>query len=77
MLDVLSKHLSNEVTGCTVFRWIEGLSKEEQEAFAAIKEKSAKINLVSLFSDLNKEAELPFKLTAFRSHMRGYCTCPN
>lgn len=77
MLDILSKHLSTEVYGCTVFRWIEGLPQEEQDAFAAVKEKSAKIKLATLFSDLNKESELPFKLTAFRSHMRDYCTCRN
>ena len=77
MLEVLSKHLSNEITGCTVSRWIDELPQEERDAFAAVKEKSAKIKLATLFSDLNKETELPFKLTAFRSHMRDYCTCRN
>jgi hypothetical protein len=77
MLDVLSKHLSDEVAGCTVSKWIDGLPNEEREAFAAVKEKNATIKLASLFSDLNAESKLPFKLTAFRSHMRGYCTCRN
>jgi hypothetical protein len=77
MLDILSKHLSTEVFGCVVSRWIDALPQEEQEAFAAVKEKSAKIKLAVLFADINKESELPFKLTAFRSHMRDYCTCQN
>jgi hypothetical protein len=77
MLDILSKHLSTEVFGCVVARWIDALPQEEQEAFAAVKEKSAKIKLAVLFADINKESELPFKLTAFRSHMRDYCTCQN
>jgi hypothetical protein len=77
MLDILSKHLSNEVTGCTVSRWIDSLPQEEQDAFASVKEKSARIKIAVLFSDLTKESELPFKLTAFRSHMRDYCTCQN
>jgi hypothetical protein len=75
MLEVLSKHLSTEVFGCVVARWIEDLPAEEREAFAAVKEKNAAIKIASLYSDLNEESKLPFKLTAFRSHMRGYCTC--
>ena len=77
MLDILSKHLSTEVFGCVVSRWIDALPKEEQDAFAAVKEKSAVIKIASLYTDLNEESKLPFKLTAFRSHMRGYCTCQN
>jgi hypothetical protein len=77
MLDILSKHLANEVTGCAVSRWIDGLPQEEQDAFAIVKEKNAKIKIAVLFADLTKESELPFKLTAFRSHMRDYCTCRN
>jgi len=77
MLEALIKHLYNETTGCVVAQWIIKLSIEEQEAFASIKEKSARVKIASLYSDLSKETELPFKLTAFRSHMRGYCTCQN
>jgi hypothetical protein len=78
MLDVLNKHLSTTTSnGCVVAHWVERLSEEEQKAFLAVKENSAKIKIAHLFSDLHKEEELPFKLTAFRSHMRGYCTCRN
>jgi len=77
MLDVLNKHLSDEKAGCTVSTWIDELPQEECEAFYALKLNNAKINIASLYKDLNLEAELPFKLTAFRSHMRGYCTCQN
>jgi len=75
MLEVLAKHLTSSTSGCVVAQWITGLKEEEQKAFAQAKENNSKIKLANLFTDLNKELELPFKLTAFRSHMRGYCTC--
>jgi hypothetical protein len=77
MLEVLTKHLSDKVSVCVVAKWITELSIEEQAAFASVKEKNANIKIALLYSDLNAETELPFKLTAFRSHMRGYCTCQN
>lgn len=77
MLDILNKHLNTDSKGCSVHQWMLSLPVEEQEAFALVKENNAKISLASLFADLNKEDELPFKLTAFRSHLRGYCTCQN
>lgn len=77
MLEVLTKHLSplEKEQNCTVAMWIKTLKDEEQKAFEEIKEKSSTINVAHLFNDLNKQSRLPFKLTAFRSHLRGYCTC--
>ena len=75
MLEVLTKHLSDKLTGCVVEQWVSSLKDEEQQAFAAVKEHNVRIKLSRLYSDLNKEYELPFKLTAFRSHMRSYCSC--
>ena len=77
MIDILNKHLSTEDEGCTVQQWVESLTQEEKEAFALVKQNNKNIKLASLFSDLSKEDNLPFKLTAFRSHFRGYCTCQN
>jgi hypothetical protein len=77
MLDILNKHLNTENKGCSVRQWLLSLPQEEQKAFAQVKENNAKISAAGLFADLNKEDELPFKLTAFRSHLRGYCTCQN
>jgi hypothetical protein len=76
LVDVLTKHLSSARQGCVVNGWLSGLTKEEREAFEKIKEQSTSINVVILYKDLSENAELPFKLTAFRSHLRGYCTCP-
>jgi hypothetical protein len=75
MLDILNKHLVSERKGCSVNTWLLLLPQEEQEAFALVKENNLNISIASLFADLNKEDILPFKLTAFRSHLRGYCTC--
>ena len=75
MLDVIEKHLNGDNQGCVVARWIDGLKDEEKQAFSKVQANSQQIHLASLFSDLNKQINLPFKLTAFRSHLRGYCTC--
>jgi len=75
MLEVLAKHLATDNTTCVVAQWVETLSEDEQKAFALIKENNNKVKNAHLFTDLSKEIDLPFKLTAFRSHMRGYCTC--
>ena len=76
MLEVLTKHLdSSSATGCVVSQWISTLTKEEQKLFQQIKEKNTAIKLTQLYKDLNKDTDLPFKMTAFRSHLRGYCTC--
>lgn len=75
MLEVLNKHLTEQPVLCVVAKWISGLAAEEQEAFAKITENSKRIHLATLFTDLSTQTDLPFKLTAFRSHIRGYCTC--
>ena len=75
MLDVLEKHLTPAAKKCVVSDWVDGLEKAEQQAFTKIMENSKTIHMASLFTDLNKQTPLPFKLTAFRSHLRGYCTC--
>jgi len=75
MLEILNKYLSDEDDGCMVYQWVLSLPQEEQEAFALVKQNNKNIKLATLFTDLDKEDKLPFKLTAFRSHFRGYCTC--
>lgn len=75
MLEVLTKHLEKDHTFCVVSQWLITLSIEEQNAFTKIMENSKKIIIADLYKDLHTETELPFKLTAFRSHMRGYCSC--
>lgn len=75
MLDVLEKHLNAGPTKCVVERWLDSLSAPEKTAFTKIKENSETIDLASLYKDLTSTVTLPFKLTAFRSHLRGYCTC--
>lgn len=75
MLDVLNKHLHAEPKKCVVSQWIVGLPDDEQTAFNAVMEHNQQIHIASLFKDLSNETKLPFKLTAFRSHIRGYCTC--
>jgi hypothetical protein len=76
MLDVLNKHLhANENKGCVVEDWIKQLDSKEQDAFAEIKKNNHEVKIAQLYKDLSTQLELPFKLTAFRSHLRGYCTC--
>lgn len=74
MLDILEKHLEGPAGGCVVAKWITELPKKEQEVFAALKASKVTV-FADLYRDLSDNIELPFKLTAFRSHMKGYCTC--
>lgn len=75
MLDLLTKHLTVDTSVCKVAQWIKTLSEDEQKAFDALRENNAKVNNADLYKDLSKEVTLSFGMTAFRSHMRGYCTC--
>lgn len=76
MLDVLNKHLTETPSVCVVAQWISGLGEQERVAFVQLRNND-KVVAASLYKDLNEEDELPFKLTAFRSHLKGYCTCQN
>jgi hypothetical protein len=76
VLDILNKHINTATEGCSVSAWIDTLEDAEKQAFNNIREHSENINVSSLYNDLNDTDKLPFKLTAFRSHLRSYCTCP-
>lgn len=76
MLDVLGAHIEklSESKKCATAAWIEGLAEQEQKAFAQLIE--AKANAQRLYDDLTKAGnDLPFGMTTFRMHMKGYCTC--
>ena len=75
MLDVLNKHLEAKADLCSMGQWVTTLDDKTKEAFEAIKQNNKSIVLAELYKDLIKETELPFKLTIFRSHLRGYCSC--
>lgn len=75
MLEVLNKHLESKADLCAMGQWINTLDDKTQEAFNAIKENNKSVILQELYNDLSKETELPFKITVFRSHLRGYCAC--
>lgn len=76
VLDILNKHINTATEGCSVSAWIDNLEDAEKKAFDDIRENSTNINVSSLYSELSNTDKLPFKLTAFRSHLRSYCTCP-
>jgi len=76
VLEVLNKHIQTASDACSVGYWLSTLAVDEQKAFESIKENSKNINISSLYAELNLNEDLPFKLTAFRSHLRSYCTCP-
>jgi hypothetical protein len=75
LVDILQKHLSKPplVKGCIVASWAADLSEEEQQVLSNLQTKA--VIVADLYRDLSV-ANLPFKLTAFRSHMKGYCACP-
>lgn len=75
MLNILQKHLEKEAAFeiCVVAAWVLTLNEDEQKIINKLIETRAVV-VASLYKDLNSEG-VPFKLTAFRAHMRGYCTC--
>jgi len=76
MLEILKKHIETASDGCSVQDWIDTLEPAEQKAFEDISENSKNINVTSLYKEIAATDPLPFKITAFRSHLRSYCTCP-
>lgn len=78
MLDtVLEAYLTKPVeVKCLVGKWVAEKDEKFQELFRKI-ENHPKLNLTELFKDMSAEESLPFKITLFRSHMRGDCACKN
>jgi hypothetical protein len=62
------------ISTCVVQDWINGLQPEYKEALDKVRQ-NQQLNAKQLFDDLHEAMDLPYKLTAFRSHMRGYCSC--
>jgi len=75
MIDILEQYIAQPSgEGCAMNIWLSSQPKEVQSMFEKLQENKS-INLSSLFSDLNQHSPLPFKITLFRMHMRGYCSC--
>ena len=79
--ELIAEQLESKRFNCSVARWIVTLDEEDKNAFLQLKLELSKnsryVNIASLFQSLLNKTTIPFKLTAFRSHMQGYCTCQN
>lgn len=79
--ELIAEQLEIKKFNCTVAKWINTLDAEDKDAFLQLKDALTKdskyINVASLYASLSSKTHVPFKLTAFRSHMQGYCTCQN
>ena len=79
--ELIAEQLETKKFNCTVSKWIHTLDAEDKDAFLQLKDALSKdskhINIASLYTALSSKTSIPFKLTAFRSHMQGYCTCQN
>lgn len=73
--NLLESHLNIPTEGCAAGNWVTTLPDEEQTLLKKLSEKKG-LNLTKFFAELSKESNLPFKLTTFKSHMRGACACP-
>ena len=62
------------VSVCCVQAWVNSLEPDYKEALNKVRENN-QLNVQQLFDDLSEHMNLPYKLTAFRAHMKGYCTC--
>jgi hypothetical protein len=61
---------------CCIAMWIQSLPKEDAQKFESLRTENTKVPIKNLYEALIASGhELPGKLTAFRSHFKGYCTC--
>lgn len=74
ILDILEEQLVPRKAKCSVGKWVDTLNPEEQQVLEKIKATGV-YNLSELYRKLDERTELPYKMTSFKSHMRGVCTC--
>lgn len=75
MIDILEEYLAMPSgDGCAMNVWLTSQPKEVQEIFGKLGENKS-LNLASLYNDLNARSPLPFRISLFRMHMRGTCSC--
>jgi hypothetical protein len=72
--DIIKTHLEQTTPRCTVGKWVLSLDTPDQNEFNTLFD--MKINYASFYRLLEKSTQVPFKLTSFKSHMRGDCSCP-
>lgn len=61
---------------CKMSKWLNTLSKEDREKFESLKNENSRVDIKNLYEALIAAGHnIPAKLTAFRSHFKGYCTC--
>jgi hypothetical protein len=72
--DILREHLETvtKPIKCTVGNWIDDQEPEVNELLLGLA--AIDVNVSALFRSL--EQEVPFRLTTFKIHMKGNCTCP-
>jgi tryptophanyl-tRNA synthetase len=79
MLESFTEFLVDKPSECSVQKWLNTLTSEDQGNYLRVEEKyraGANISMVHVYKALAEEvSNLPFKLTSFRSHMNGTCTC--
>jgi hypothetical protein len=64
-----------ELEGCVVGIWAQSQDAEFQEVFNSLRG-NTNVNLTQVLSAVKTHnPDLPFKRTAFSSHMRGDCSC--
>ena len=62
---------------CVVAKWLTTLSKEEAKEFIECIS-VPKLSAAGLYNSIVSQGiELPFKVTTFRMHVKGYCPCQN
>ena len=65
-----------EVQGCVTGVWVKSQDEELQEVISSLRN-NTNVNLTEILNALKSHTpDLPFKRTAFVSHMRGGCSCP-
>jgi hypothetical protein len=78
-LPLFTEFLEEKKFECVVKKWLNELTSEDQSEYAVLESKyraGAKIDISKVYNKLlDGTAYLPFKLTSFRTHIKGVCTC--
>jgi len=76
---LFTEFLEDEKFECTVKKWLNELTSEDQSEYAVLESiyrAGAKIDISKVYNKLLDGTDsLPFKLTSFRTHIKGVCTC--
>jgi hypothetical protein len=75
ILDLVASLTKDYENKCRVGRWFDTLDVEERTALESLLAKP-RANRTEVYERLCDITTLPFKITLFKDHLKGSCSCP-